>query len=113
MKKDPHTAEIRLVLLYNNKKLSSMCTLQLFHNTELHTSRSKILIKKGEVLTIPYMSPHYKTEERQKKLRAGWHFDCTCSRCLDATESGSMTSAIKCYDCKENDHYGSFFDPSE
>ena len=64
----------------------------------------------GESLTIPYLSPHYRTAERQRKLREGWHFDCNCSRCLDTTELGAMTSAIKCYECnqkEENNNCGS------
>ena len=66
---------------------------------QIHNCRSKVLINKGDVLTIPYISPHYRTEDRQRKLREGWYFDCTCSRCLDATELGAMTSAIKCHEC--------------
>ena len=66
-------------------------------------NRSKVFIKEGEVLSIPYVSPHYRTEERQKRLYDGWNFVCTCPRCLDTTELGAMTSAIRCFMCKNEE----------
>ena len=76
---------------------------QYFTIIDQHFHRSKVFIKKGDILSIPYLSPHYRTEERQKRLNDGWHFTCTCSRCLDPTELGAMTSALKCFKCNKEE----------
>ena len=70
-----------------------------------------MFIKKGDVISINYIPPHIKTEERLLGLQEGWHFDCTCKRCVDSTEAGAMTSAIKCYECLEENKCG--ISPSE
>lgn len=41
-----------------------------------------------------------RTLARQKHLKEGKYFDCTCRRCLDPTELGTYMSSLKCVKCK-------------
>ena len=42
-----------------------------------------VFIPKGEEITKSYVSPLETTSMRRRKLKAGWYFECTCSRCND------------------------------
>lgn len=52
----------------------------------------------GQEITITYINLLNDTTERRDLLKA-WHFTCSCSRCLDATELGSFIGALKCQNC--------------
>ena len=41
------------------------------------------------------------THKRRRRLKAEWYFECSCSRCVDPTECGTMVSAIICEACEE------------
>ncbi len=61
--------------------------------------RARRPIRKGEEISVQYLSALYGNFKRRRKIRADWHFDCLCKRCSDPTECGSFISAIKCFDC--------------
>ena len=68
------------------------------------TCRAVVDIKKGEELTTNYLHYHYHfygLSYRSAELSKYWHFRCTCSRCKDMTENGSMVDAVLCQDCME------------
>ena len=58
-----------------------------------------IPIKKGEPIFTRYTTPQTGTIRRQQNLQNTWYFSCDCQRCLDPTECGSMTNALKCSHC--------------
>ena len=60
--------------------------------------RAQKPIKKGEEITIQYISFMYGHLRRRKDIKACWFFDCNCQRCLDPTEMGSFMSAVRCLD---------------
>lgn len=37
---------------------------------------------------------------RRAKLKSGWYFDCTCTRCSDPMECDSFTSVTACLRCQ-------------
>ena len=41
------------------------------------------------------------THKRRRRLKAEWYFECSCSRCVDPTECGTMVSAVTCEACEE------------
>ncbi|XP_045524983.1 SET domain-containing protein SmydA-8-like isoform X1 [Pieris brassicae] len=57
-------------------------------------------IKKGEVIYYNYTDPLKGTALRQEHLLMGKYFQCTCERCLDATELGTHMSSALCPACK-------------
>ena len=61
--------------------------------------RAQVDIRKGEEVTIHYMTPMIGTATRRRKIRKNWFFDCTCARCCDPTEMGTFASALLCPDC--------------
>ena len=76
--------------------------------------QAKVFIRKGEELTISYISPiqvrrrfpdfnaewyfgsFQSTLRRQSKLRDKWFFLCRCGRCSDPTEKNSHVSSLIC-----------------
>ena len=58
-------------------------------------------IMAGEEITIQYISFMYGQLKRQKDITACWFFQCTCPRCTDPTELGSLMSAMKCLKCPD------------
>ena len=67
------------------------------HSIKVNAQKS---IKKGEEITIHYLSFIYGNIKRKKAMRNNWFFDCTCTRCQDPTEMGSYLSATKCSECE-------------
>ncbi|XP_075980478.1 SET and MYND domain containing, arthropod-specific, member 1 [Anticarsia gemmatalis] len=59
-------------------------------------------IKPGSHITVSYTDPMWGTEARRHHLADSKFFECTCERCSDVTELGTMFSAVKCKkkDCK-------------
>uniref|UniRef100_A0A0K2TP07 SET domain-containing protein n=2 Tax=Lepeophtheirus salmonis TaxID=72036 RepID=A0A0K2TP07_LEPSM len=70
--------------------------------------RARGFIKKGEEISVQYLSALYGNFIRRRKIREDWYFDCVCSRCKDSTERGSYVSAIYCDSC-----YGGLMLPKE
>ncbi|TRY75019.1 hypothetical protein TCAL_07034 [Tigriopus californicus] len=79
--------------------MSHSCTSNanhvVFPNRHL-ALQAKVLIKKGDEITISYISPLQSTMRRQAKLRDKWFFECSCSRCQDPSENGTNLSSLKC-----------------
>ncbi|CAB3234455.1 unnamed protein product [Arctia plantaginis] len=59
-------------------------------------------ISPGTHITVCYTDPMWGTEARRHHLADSKFFECTCERCSDVTELGTMFSAVKCKkkDCK-------------
>ena len=62
--------------------------------------RAQTEMKKGEEITIQYVSFMYGNQKRKKNIRNTWYFDCQCIRCIDDTELNTFISAIKCFMCQ-------------
>jgi len=58
-------------------------------------------IQEGEEITVQYYSSLLGTHKRRRRLKAEWYFDCSCCRCVDPTECGTMVSAVMCEACEE------------
>lgn len=58
--------------------------------------RAQVSISKGEDITTQYMKSMKPTFARRPVLRSNWYFDCSCERCEDPRELGSMVSALLC-----------------
>ena len=61
--------------------------------------RARSNIKKGEEISVQYLSALSGNFKRRQKIRDEWYFDCMCRRCSDPTECGSFVSALKCDIC--------------
>ncbi|CAH0680309.1 unnamed protein product [Chilo suppressalis] len=59
-------------------------------------------ISSGSHISICYSDPLWGTEARRHHLADSKFFECSCERCSDVTEFGTMYSAVKCKkkDCK-------------
>ena len=58
-------------------------------------TRAKVDIARGEELTLHYQGGMKGRMWRQKGLRAGWYFTCTCRRCCSADELGTEMSTLR------------------
>ena len=47
-----------------------------------------------------FLSSLLGTHKRRRRLRSEWYFDCSCERCVDPTELGTMVSAVLCEACE-------------
>ena len=56
-------------------------------------------IPKGTEITTSYNSPSLGSIVRRPQFRRLWHFDCTCPRCADPAELGTLASALACSSC--------------
>ena len=63
------------------------------------TLRSQVPIRKGDEITVQYMSFMFGQCRRKKEIPSFWFFDCRCVRCMDPTECGSLVSAMLCPKC--------------
>ena len=63
------------------------------------TLRSQVPIRKGDEITVQYMSFMFGQCRRKKEIPSFWFFDCRCIRCRDPTECGSLVSAMLCQKC--------------
>jgi len=53
-------------------------------------------IKKGETIWTRYTTPQIGNFQRVSDIQKTWHFTCTCDRCTDPTEFGTMMSGLIC-----------------
>lgn len=53
-------------------------------------------ITSGAHVTVCYTDPLWGTEARRHHLADSKFFECSCARCSDVTELGTMYSAVKC-----------------
>lgn len=53
---------------------------------------------KSTIGPFEYFQGNY---ERNKCLKQGKYFECTCSRCADPTELNTNISSLKCHNCKK------------
>jgi len=67
--------------------------------------RAAINIKKGEHISINYSDPMWGSANRQLHLAETKYFVCSCPRCVDPTELGTMFSSIKCPQCTAEGGY--------
>jgi len=65
------------------------------------TLRTRKNILEGEEIRVCHISPIYGHPRRREKLKEKGIFNCRCPRCLDVTEFGTLTSAVRCGDCRE------------
>ena len=63
------------------------------------TVRAQSEIKKGEEITIQYVSFMHGNLKRKKTFQKTWYFECKCSRCIDPSELNTFVSALKCQQC--------------
>ena len=61
--------------------------------------RAQLDIKKGEEITIQYISFLLGKSRRRAEFSSCCMFECWCPRCLDTTELGSFLSAALCSSC--------------
>ncbi|XP_072945034.1 SET domain-containing protein SmydA-8 isoform X2 [Epargyreus clarus] len=59
-------------------------------------------IPTGSHISVCYTDPLWGSEARRHHLADSWFFECSCKRCSDVTEFGTMYSGVKCKkkDCK-------------
>ncbi|KAJ0174416.1 hypothetical protein K1T71_009524 [Dendrolimus kikuchii] len=59
-------------------------------------------ISPGSHISVCYTDPLWGTEARRHHLADSKFFECTCERCSDVTECGTMYSSVKCKkkDCR-------------
>lgn len=53
-------------------------------------------IKKGDIVWTRYTTPQIGNFQRISDIQRTWHFQCSCSRCQDPTEFGTMMSGLMC-----------------
>ncbi|CAG0883805.1 unnamed protein product [Darwinula stevensoni] len=58
-------------------------------------------VPKGTPLSISYTDQMWGTVNRQYHLMESKYFTCTCSRCSDPRELGTMFSAVRCNRCRK------------
>jgi len=63
---------------------------------------ASVPIKKSEPIYISYTPPFYTTKIRNSILEKGKQFVCTCIRCKDPNELGTMVSGLICETCKSD-----------
>jgi len=74
-------------------------------NTRYHKEKdafclvATVDIPKGVEVTTCYTSPEIGNITRRPQFRRLWYFDCSCPRCSDPEELGSMASALVCSKC--------------
>jgi len=61
--------------------------------------RAQTHIKKGEEITIQYITFLFGNVKRRKDIKASWMFECGCRRCRDVTELNTFLSALLCPKC--------------
>jgi len=62
--------------------------------------QAQVPIPKGTELTIRYTHMLQGHLKRRKQISEVWFFDCSCIRCCDPTENGSLASAVTCPGCE-------------
>lgn len=63
--------------------------------------RTTVNVKKGAELFTTYTHILHSTRDRQKHLRDGKFFICSCKRCTDPTELGTHFSSLLCKKCND------------
>jgi len=83
--------------------LSHDCTPNSRHtfapdnSINVYTTRK---LNKGDVISATYTNTLWPTSQRREHLYMSKFFWCSCARCRDPTELGSMLSAVRCSRCK-------------
>ncbi|XP_046681271.1 uncharacterized protein LOC124368041 [Homalodisca vitripennis] len=62
--------------------------------------RASVDIPEGQPILYNYTDPLQATIDRQKHLREGKYFSCSCRRCMDPTELGTMLGGLRCPRCR-------------
>lgn len=62
--------------------------------------QAQVAIKKGTELTIRYTHMLQGHLKRRRQIEDVWFFSCSCPRCCDPSESGSLASAVFCPACR-------------
>ncbi|XP_023321991.1 protein msta [Eurytemora carolleeae] len=57
-------------------------------------------IAKGTELCIRYTHLLQTSLKRRTQIKNSWYFDCTCARCTDPTEFGTLASSVYCPLCR-------------
>jgi len=55
-------------------------------------------VKQGEEVWTRYTTPQVGNHQRTADIQRTWHFSCSCARCQDPTEFGTMMSGLICGD---------------
>ncbi|XP_049803432.1 SET domain-containing protein SmydA-8-like [Schistocerca nitens] len=63
------------------------------------TVRASTRIPQGRPITLSYAYTMQSTLKRREHLQESKFFACTCARCADPTELGTMVGALKCPRC--------------
>jgi len=53
-------------------------------------------INPGDQIWTRYTTPQLGSFQRISDIQKTWHFTCSCARCQDPTEFGTMVSAVRC-----------------
>ena len=84
-----------------NASNALQCTLITHYDTRSVVVVAGRDIHEGEELTVQYHSTILPTHKRRRMVKSEWYFDCSCERCADPTECGTMVAAVVCEACEE------------
>ncbi|KAJ8915049.1 hypothetical protein NQ315_016024 [Exocentrus adspersus] len=90
----PHVAIYESTSMFEHD-CSANCTKSFTNKGGLVIAAGKH-IRKGDHLSICYTDPLWGTPNRRHHLYQSKFFWCSCKRCLDTTEFGTLFSALKC-----------------
>ena len=76
------------VSAFNLKKVFFIFFFSMSPSDHSIKVRAQSSIKKGEEISIQYLSFMFGQLRRKKTINSYWHFDCGCPRCQDPTELG-------------------------
>lgn len=86
-----------LVSMLNHQCVNSNCSYQSSSLTNMVVKTLRD-IKKGEELTVSYISSFISLSFRKRVLRARYDFDCKCENCVDCYD---YARCFKCEKCKK------------
>jgi len=96
--KKQHGDGIAVYPTYTYLNHSCICNTR----TKKHRSDNKLEllaindIDEGKQIWTRYTTPQLGNFQRVMDIQKTWHFTCTCQRCSDPTEFGTMMSAVRC-----------------
>jgi len=61
---------------------------------------AQVPIRKGDEITIQYISFLFGNYRRRRDIKNCWMFECGCKRCQDPTELNTYLSALSCRKCE-------------
>ena len=96
--------ELLITSMFSNKYLPDPChhnSRYIVHPDNSLTIRAKRSIKRGEEVTIQYISFLFGNSRRREEIKSCWFFECGCPRCSSISELG-MLNISQLQVCKRN-----------